>query len=490
MIKPAKPTIANRVGGFFRRLGETALGYDAADQSPTRRSAPTTSLVSEDVELTRNKRARLISSGRDLVRNFTVACWMIRKHLDFVASFNFQARTGDDGFDDELESFIRFRSKKENADVRGVHPLRRLVRMSEARATLDGDLAWLKLREGAIQAIEGDRIRDPDRRRRRNLEREKWFQGVRTNAAGRPMAVAIHNRAGRGFVFDRVVDWRSIFWHAAYDTTHRFDQTRGVGPVVTAIDELRDLYEAKTYALAKQKVAQMFGLVIYSESLDGAGSHTPLGEGSDPDGDGDIDQERYQVDFGKGPLKLELDGADRAEFLEAKTAAGDTIQFLTFCIAVAMKSLDLPFSMWDEAHTNFFGSKTAITLYLQSAARKRENVRDLLDAWSAWQITRGVAEGELTLPRGLDLATLVGGSRFEWIPAGLPWFDRTREVKPAIQAIGAGLDTHSRIVRELYGARFEDLIAEAQRDQRLARNSGVALPEFSAWFDNSEGGDQ
>lgn len=475
------PTLLNRIASATR----SAFGYDAAGDSP-RRKAPSATLSSEDEHLKGNKRAKLVGGVRDLVRNFTLCGWMIRKHLDFVSTFNFQARTGDDQLDDLLEQFIARRSLAENADVRGIHPLRRLVRMTEARATIDGDLAWLKLRDGTIQAIEGDRIRDPETKT--IAKGERWFQGVRTDAVGKPIEAGIWNRDGSGFVFDRRVAWPSLFWHAAYDTHHRFDVTRGVGPVVSAMDELRDMYEAKTYALAKLKVAQMFGLVIYSDSLDGAGSHAATGEGTDTDGDGALDQERYSVDFGKGPIKLELDAGDKAEFLEAKQAAGETVQFLNFCIAVAMKALDIPLSFYDEAHTNFFGQKTALTLYQQSANRKRENVRDLLNAWSRWQLIRGVGEGELLLPRSMPLDELIAGagSRWDWIPAGLPWFDRAREVGPALKAIGGGLDTHSRVCRELYGMRFDDLLAEAARDQRLAAAAGVVLPEFSTWAGQAE----
>lgn len=477
---------SNRLGGLTtrRKLArpsaaaprQSQLGYDAAEAS-TRRKAPSATLVSEDEHLGGNKRAKLIGGVRDLVRNFTVATWMIRKHLDFVASFNFQSRTGDDGLDEELEQFMRRRSTKENADVRRVHPLRRLVRMSEARATIDGDIAWLKVRDGSVQAIEGDRIRDPEK----IPTGSRWFQGINVDDVGQPIQMAIHRRDGKGFILDRVVPWSNLFFHSAYDTHHRFDVTRGVGPIVTAIDELRDLYEAKTYALAKLKVAQMFGLVIYSDSLDGAGSHAPTGEGSDNDGDGTLEQERYKVDFGKGPIKLELDAGDKAEFLQAGVAASETIAFLSFCIDVALKALDIPRSFYDESFTNFFGQKTALTLYLQSADRKRQNMRDLLNAWSAWQFTRAVGEGEIVLPRSTPLDRLLDGSRFEWIPSGLPWFDRSREVAPAIKAIGAGLDTHSRVCRELYGMRFEDLLVEAERDQRLVRERGVVLPEFSTW---------
>ena len=474
--------IGRGINALWRRMngGLAALGYGAAE-STNRRKTPSATLASEDEQLKGKKRNRLISSGRELVRNQSIAGWAIRKHLDFVASFNFQSRTGDDAIDNAIEDYITVRSRRDNADVRGIHPLRRMVRMGEARATLDGDVGFLKLRSGHLQAIESDRWADPPASLRSKGER--WFQGVLTDRVGRPRAAGLHDRVGKRLKYARRVRWSSLLWHAAHDTHHRFDVTRGVGPVVAAINDLTDIYAVKELAIAKAKVANMFGLIIYSDSQDGAGSHMTTGDGTDTDGDGDLDQERYTVDFGKGPIKLELDEGDRAEFLEAKQAAQENVAFLNFCIAVALKSLDLPFSLWDESFTNFFGSKAALTLYLLSAGRKRDNVRDLLNDWAAWQLNYGVATGQLRLPRSADLAMITAPGRgFEWIATGLPWFDRVREVGPTLKAIGGGLTTHSREVRELYGVRFEDILAEAQRDQRKARAAGAILTEFKDWF--------
>jgi hypothetical protein len=40
------------------------------------------------------ERRKLISAGRDIHRNFSLAAWMLRKHLDYVSSFTFQCRSG------------------------------------------------------------------------------------------------------------------------------------------------------------------------------------------------------------------------------------------------------------------------------------------------------------------------------------------------------------------------------------------------------------
>src|SRR6187401_3489249 len=84
--------------------------YDAV-HAKNKRSAPTGILRSEDAELTPADRRKMLSASRTLHRNFTVAAWMIRKHLDYVSTFTFQARTGNDSLDDSLEKLVRWWSQ-------------------------------------------------------------------------------------------------------------------------------------------------------------------------------------------------------------------------------------------------------------------------------------------------------------------------------------------------------------------------------------------
>ena len=144
--------------GNSRRFGNT---YDAARDSRTRKSTSRT-LKAEDSVLDTSDRRKLTAEARDIVRNFPEAAWCARKHLDFVASRNFQARTADSGLNKAIEAHIAWRSQPENCDLAARHPLHRMRRLAEAHAIIDGDIVWLKLADGRCQAIEGDRIRAPE----------------------------------------------------------------------------------------------------------------------------------------------------------------------------------------------------------------------------------------------------------------------------------------------------------------------------------------
>ena len=79
--------------GLPHKARRYLFGYDAVE-SKNRRQAPTGRLRSEDKELLPQQRRKLTSAARDIHRNFTIAAWAIRKHLDYVSTFSFQSGTG------------------------------------------------------------------------------------------------------------------------------------------------------------------------------------------------------------------------------------------------------------------------------------------------------------------------------------------------------------------------------------------------------------
>lgn len=246
--------------------------YDAV-HAKNKRSAPTGILRSEDAELTPADRRKMLSASRSLHRNFTVAAWMIRKHLDYVSTFTFQARTGNDSLDDSLERLVRWWSQKGNFDVTGRFSRHQFTRLAEMRRTVDGDMGVMKLSSALLQAIEGDRIRTPYAGLPADYSAADFTHGVRTNAAGKPLEYCICKRgatndasgATANFEFERIVPARNLCHFGYFD---RFDQVRGISPIAPAVNSLRDTYEGIDYALAKMKVAQLFGLVFYREKSD------------------------------------------------------------------------------------------------------------------------------------------------------------------------------------------------------------------------------
>ena len=430
-----------------------SFGYDATE-AKNKRKAPTGLLRGEDAELLPEQRRRLLSSSRDLQRNFSLAAWMVRRHLDYVSTFAFQAKNGNEQLDDLLEAKIKEYSKADNCDVAGRHGLHNMIRLTEARKTIDGDCGLIKLIDGRLQAIEGDRIKTPLGGASGYPEKE-FTQGVRCDVAGKALEYAVCRRgdSANAFIFERLVPRSNLYLHGAYE---RFDQVRGISQLAAAINTLRDTYEGFEYALAKLKVDQLFGLVFYRQSDEPLGHITAEEEDSEP---------KYQVDFGKGPWSMELDPGDRAEFLESKSPSEEFQSFTQTMISVALKALDIPYSFYAENFTNYSGARQALLQYQQSADIKRADVATMLDDLTAWRIRLWIMDGEL--PNNIDW-------QWQWIPRGLPWIDPLKEIQAEIEAIDTGLDNPEDICQR-HGRNFYENIDKIQRCRQYAEERGVKL---------------
>jgi len=117
------------------------FAYDAI-AGDNRRRAPKSRPQRESKILSEKGRRKLTATTQDLRRNYTIAAWAIRKHLDYVSSFTLQVNTGDKTLDDSIEKLMRWWGKRKNCDAAQRHPLRRMIRLAEAHRTVDGDFGF------------------------------------------------------------------------------------------------------------------------------------------------------------------------------------------------------------------------------------------------------------------------------------------------------------------------------------------------------------
>lgn len=442
------------------------FGYDAVDDTSKRRRAPRTSTYMEDDELPEPKRKKLIATSRDLPRNFSVAAWAIRKHLDYVSTFSFQCRTADMTFNRRLENLLYWWSRPGNCDVAGRHSFSRFVRLAEEARTVDGDVLLVLLRDGRIQAIEADRITNPQQANSGDEDGGSIVNGVRLNAEGKPTQYAISKRTPGSMVlqFDKWISADNAILLGYYD---RFDQVRGISRIAPAINTYQDIYEGTTYALAKAKVSQLFGLVTYRDTSDPLGV---LSQGT-MSGEGNEDAPRYEVEFGKGPFHLDLEDGDKAEILESKTPPVEFQQFVSQMTASALKSLDIPFSFYDESFTNYSGARQALLQYEQSVRSKREDLTDVLDRITAWKLSQWIAAGMLALPSGVRYVSEIP---WEWVPAGIPWIDPLKEVQADVLAVKNRLKSRQQVSKER-GQDFYDTADQLAAEEEYLEGLGIPV---------------
>lgn len=440
-------------------------GYDAA-KGTQKRQRPRALTMSEDKALDTQDRKKLIATVRDQQRNFAVLAWMIRKHINSVCRFTFQSKSGDKAFDRRLESAVESWSAPTRFDAAGRHGLRRFLSLSEMRRVCDGDIGWMPLADGTVQAIESDRIHfatPPE-----GADAEDVRHGVWLAPGGRARAYGICKRVGTsGLEQERIVS-ADHFWLHGYFT--RFDQSRGISPLSSAVNMLQDAYESIDLNLVKAKVHALFGILFFRD----ADPDDPKpGQPSLSDDEAaeltDEEREAYEVPFGSKFFSMDLDPGDKFETVESKTPPLEFQTFMELTIRLALLALDIPYSAFDSRASSYSAQRQDLLGYVESCKDKRDDNRDLLTRWFRWRLSRAVASGEFSLPGGMTVADV----RYEWQAAGVPWIDPLKEALAWKNMIEQKLMSRQQISRQL-GRDWDDIADELEAE--AARFASAPTP--------------
>lgn len=255
-----------------------------------------------------------------------------------------------------------------------------------------------------------------------------------------------------------------ILQHGWFES--RYDQVRGISPLTTALNALKDSAEATTYALVRSKISQLFGIAFTRNS------DRSLGEEST---DTETDY-GYSVDLSKGSFVLDLDPGDKAEFLESAQPSTQFQQFLNAMIQQALKALSIPMCLYDEQRTNFSGSRMALKVYEQSCQTRRDEIRQfVLEPLTRWWIMLAVMDGDLELS-----AEQIDNLSFEWVSrCNVPWaIDPGKESAANKMDVDNGFTSRQRIAKQ-QGEDFFQIVDELAAENAYLQAKGVALPGAS-----------
>lgn len=396
-----------------------------------------------EIHLGESARKKAISNTRDLRRNFAVAAWGIRKHLDYVSDFRFKANGDDQQLKDYLSMKVAEWSTKSRFDQSGRFTLQKALRLMESSRFVDGDIFAYKLRNGRLQFIEADRVKNLSKPGEKEPKTKTWLQGLLINNKTQKIEkMRIGERvAGSGqlkYLTD--VNYRDVL---PLSYVERFDQWRGISPLLSGMSIFQDQAEASEYALAKLKISQLFGIAFHRDGTESMGdmmnNGTSLDDILDPE---DINPAGYDVNLGKGPFQLDLDPGDKVDLLESQNPSTQAQDYMLMMIEMALKTLDFPVNFYDESKANFAGSRGAMINYRKSTLSKKADLAQWLNSWLLWKIDWAIANGDVYL------AAQKENIIFEWIPSGFEWWDTLKQAKGAREMISMGLDSPQRIARE------------------------------------------
>lgn len=472
------PNLLSRATAVIRSM---VLGYDAIEASNKRKTI-SLEVGSED-DILKPQDARLLHSGiRDLHRNSSLFGWIVRRHLDFVSAFKFQCRHPDKAFRKELESWSDETGKAEFCDVTRRFSRSQLMRFSEALRTIEGDVLHVHRADDAWQLVRHDRIRNPE-----STEGALWVNGVAVDRQGAPQKYAVYSRdANKQYQYERSIGVDVARLHGYFEST---DQYRGVSPLASAYNAGIDIYKNFDLAMAKHKLAQVLGLVIYEGANPIPGMPDSPGVVTVTQTNAHGGPAKTKVDFGKGPQVLSQKVGEKVELLQGNVTDSDFLDFHQSQVMFCLKCLDIPYSFLDEAHTNWVGQQSALQIYKASARHRRNQNAELLGWHRRMELTNAVLSGRMTLPSGDTVDSVL--KLCDWVPEGLPWWNPSKQIDGDKAAVAAGFTSPQRVCAE-NGTDFETNMAEIRDAIAMAAEAGVSLdwsqPQSVIFNNDSAGG--
>ena len=458
--------------------------YEAV-QSKGRRQAPRARTNPEWVQLPKSSRRRMVATARDANRNMALLAWCIRKHLDYVSSFAPHVKTGDDRLDAEIESLLRWHADKRRFDAGQRHSREEAMRIFETLKVLDGDAFFLKTDIGALQGIEGDRITLPT-----DLPEEYRglvdCEGLVLNEYGAAEAYCITKRYAdneqrtasqttTGCYYDQIAPADSVITSGYYS---RWDQARGVSPLSTALNAYQDLHEANEWTLLKIKLHALFGVAITRQSADPDGFPTTQYDTNDTDKDGaETSDPEYTFDLSRGVQLFDMDPGDDINTIESKTPSAEYISFTETLTRLVLLALDLPYTFFDSRSSSFSARIADSNEYELSAEAKRQQNATVLQQYSDWKIAQWAQNPDM-LGRAIERSGLSLGRvqrSVSWIPKGMPWLDKLKQVKGDELAVAMGTDSIPRICKRRHNADWRDILRENEMVYRAYEEANVPL---------------
>jgi capsid protein len=498
------------IGQNIRHRIANALSYDAV-KTTHRRKAPSRQVMAEHVALPKKDRQKLLATTQNQQRNAALAAWMVRRHLDYVSKFRMQVSTESDSLNTLVKRLFDWHAQPRNFDIAERFGREEMFRMFELEKVVNGDAAMIKLASGHLQSIESDMIAQPsvgrwnptkkqhERLDQKLLEKVDKDTGVvmDTKRPGRIAQYCICNRQpdGKKVAFDHLEDAENIIFDAYY--TRFSSQVRGVSPLATAINSIQDIYEGIDYNLAKAKVHALFGIAImreysggYSAAEEAAamGAAAGLLAGAEAETEAESEEEEASEKIKASLQKItpsellmvDMDTRGRIDTIESKTPSTEFKNFMEFVIAIALLSLDIPFSAFNSRASSFSAIIADNNLYEVSCRPKREK-----NLWKRREYSDWLIEREWNNPAsdwGLkEAATRAGVTRLrelqeavEWIPSGFPWLQKIQEVEGDVKAISIGLDNPIDAARRRGGDAFAN-IDKTAKVYEYAKEKGVPL---------------
>jgi capsid protein len=133
-----------------------------------------------------------------------------------------------------------------------------------------------------------------------------------------------------------------------------------------------------------------------------------------------------------------------------------------------IKALNLPYSFYDEKHTNFYGSRGALMHYVRACEAPREAKVAFMSYLLKWRITKWIVDGYIKLPKHYDVRKI----RWQCVPRGIPIWDPAKEGKGMDSTVRSAYTNPQKVCMEM-GTDFYENIELIKEAREFAERFGI-----------------
>ena len=260
--------------GVKRMAAERVLHhyrYEGAEISHKRGNAPQN--MSPNAFDVQRDRLQLMREGEDLERNFAPALALNRRYALYVTPISYHAQTGDHVLDREVEEYL-LTEVFPTCEQTGQYNFWQAAAFAVMGTNRGGDYGFAFTRPGSeigmkpeeaaafdlkIQGVEADRIGGVYQ----NVVSNDYVAGINVGKYGEILSFRVFHRSMTTNCYDNPIDVPAADFVFHKDNM-RGDMYRGISKLATAVQNLRDLYEAMDFSKGKMKIAS--ALTVFTNS--------------------------------------------------------------------------------------------------------------------------------------------------------------------------------------------------------------------------------
>lgn len=411
-------------------------------------------------------RQRLLLIARDLERNNDIAKSIINPFERNVVGMdiNLQAKTDNDGLNEQLEEVWNEWCEQENCDVMGQLAFSEILRMNLRRTIVDGDIAIVKLYNPfRIQLIEADMF---DTTLFENSENgNRIYSGIEVDGMLRPVAYWFRQSTLDYYLYNvqsmRIPANQVIHLF----TKNRVTQVRGISLLASSIESIQDIGDYLEAERVKARISACFAMFIQTTAQ---GMPGRLGS-MQQDNKG---HRRDYLEPGMMEYLMPGESMNVASPSGINTNTQDFVQ-TNYRISSAGQGLSYESTSRDVSQVSYSSAR-------HSALEDRRTYQPI-QKWLINHFCRpiykeviiaAVMSGRLKIP---DFFTNQNKYlKHKWLPPGWDWVDPLKDVQASKMEYAMGLATLEELCAE-QGKDYKTVIAQQVKERKLLKESGIDI---------------